>query len=126
MPPQTELTGHVVVCGMGHVGFRVVEILLGLRERVVVVTERARDERVRAARSGGATVLLGDARDEKLLAEQASVRTASEVARLQARSPRSHCGPAGGVCPGTAEAASCPPCSALSASSASSAPRRSK
>ena len=57
----------VLVCGMGHVGFRIVELLARLGQRVVVVTADARAEWKRAAESWGAVVVTGDARDEELL-----------------------------------------------------------
>jgi Trk K+ transport system NAD-binding subunit len=79
MAPPNELTGHVVVCGMGHVGFRTVQLLAALKEKVVVVTEKARDERVRAARQAGAIVLFGDARDQDLLAEEAGLAKAKAI-----------------------------------------------
>lgn len=52
--------GHVVVCGLGNIGFRVVEELIGYGERVVVL-EAARDSRfVTTARRLGAAVIHGD------------------------------------------------------------------
>lgn len=54
-------SGHIVVCGLGNVGFRVVEELLRLRERVVVI-EQTRDSRfVATARRLGVAVIIGDA-----------------------------------------------------------------
>jgi Trk K+ transport system NAD-binding subunit len=52
---------------MGHVGFRIVELLARLGERVVVVTQETRSEWMRAAAAAGATVVTGDARDAELL-----------------------------------------------------------
>jgi Trk K+ transport system NAD-binding subunit len=54
-------SGHVLVCGLGNVGFRVVEELLRQEERVLVL-ERARDNAfIPAARRRGAAVIVGDA-----------------------------------------------------------------
>src|SRR5260370_11648104 len=54
-------SGHVVVCGLGNIGFRVVEELVKSDERVVVI-EQARDSRfVATARRLGVPVLRGDA-----------------------------------------------------------------
>jgi Trk K+ transport system NAD-binding subunit len=54
-------SGHVVVCGLGNVGFRVVEELLRHDERVVAI-ERAADGRFLAtARRLGVAVIVGDA-----------------------------------------------------------------
>jgi Trk K+ transport system NAD-binding subunit len=68
-------SGHVVVCGLGNIGFRVIEELLREDEQVVVL-ERARDSPfVPTARRKGAVVITGDA-------------TVADVLR-QARAPRS-------------------------------------
>lgn len=64
---RDPVSGPILVCGMGHVGFRIVELLAGLGERVVVVTREARSEWMRAAAAAGATVVVGDARDAELL-----------------------------------------------------------
>jgi Trk K+ transport system NAD-binding subunit len=54
-------SGHVIVCGLGNVGFRVVEALLRQGERVVVL-ERSRDNPfILTARRRGAAVIVGDA-----------------------------------------------------------------
>jgi Trk K+ transport system NAD-binding subunit len=59
--------GHVVVCGLGNIGFRVVEELIGYKERVVVL-EVARDSRfVTTARRLGAAVIHGDATVREVL-----------------------------------------------------------
>ncbi|HEY9420380.1 MAG TPA: NAD(P)-binding protein [Thermoanaerobaculia bacterium] len=63
------MTGHIIVCGMGDVGYRVAELLHRLGETVVVVTEQVREERRLAAEDRGVRVLLGDARSERLLFE---------------------------------------------------------
>ena len=70
--------GHVVVCGVGNIGFRVVEELLKLGEEVVAI-ESARDGRFLAsARRLGAAVLTGDATLMEVLG-QARVTTAKAV-----------------------------------------------
>jgi Trk K+ transport system NAD-binding subunit len=54
-------SGHIVVCGLGNIGFRTVEELLKLDARVVVI-ELARDARfLSTARRLGVPVLVGDA-----------------------------------------------------------------
>ncbi|MBI3909424.1 MAG: NAD-binding protein [Armatimonadetes bacterium] len=63
------MAGHCIVCGMGQVGYRVVDMLRRLGESVTVVTQTTRDEWLHTARAGGVKVLLGDARDAQLLAE---------------------------------------------------------
>ena len=56
-----------LVCGMGHVGFRIVELLGRLGERSVVVTLGTHPEWRRVAEASGATLVTGDARDLELL-----------------------------------------------------------
>ncbi|MDP9122305.1 MAG: NAD-binding protein [Acidobacteriota bacterium] len=63
------MSGHVIVCGMGDVGYRVVELLHRLGESVQVVTAQARPERRLAAEAHGISVAIGDARAEELLLE---------------------------------------------------------
>jgi Trk K+ transport system NAD-binding subunit len=70
--------GHVIVCGLGNVGYRIVEELLGYDERVVVV-EMARDGRfVTTARRLGVPVIIGDATVREVL-RQAHSPTARAV-----------------------------------------------
>lgn len=61
------MAGHCIVCGMGDVGYRVVELLHRLGEEVVVVTMQAKEERRLIAESFGVRIVLGDARTEQLL-----------------------------------------------------------
>jgi Trk K+ transport system NAD-binding subunit len=54
-------SGHIIVCGLGTVGFRVVEELRRGGERVVVI-ERSQDSRfISTARRLGVPVIVGDA-----------------------------------------------------------------
>jgi Trk K+ transport system NAD-binding subunit len=70
--------GHVVVCGLGNIGFRVVEELKSYGERVVVL-ELARDSRfVTTARRLGVAVIHGDATVREVL-RQANAGTARAV-----------------------------------------------
>lgn len=71
-------SGHIVVCGLGNVGFRVVEELLHHEEQVVVI-ELSRDSRFLAtARRAGVAVIVGDATVEQVL-RQAHAATARAV-----------------------------------------------
>jgi Trk K+ transport system NAD-binding subunit len=75
--------GHVVLCGLGTVGVRVVEHLRA-NEAAVVVIEKAESTRfVGAARQKGATVLLGDGTVQATLIR---ARTASARALIAATS----------------------------------------
>jgi Trk K+ transport system NAD-binding subunit len=53
--------GHVLVCGLGAVGFRVVQELAALKEPVVVIELSANNPFLATARRLGAAVILGDA-----------------------------------------------------------------
>jgi Trk K+ transport system NAD-binding subunit len=71
-------SGHVIVCGLGPLGFRTVQELVRFGERVVVV-ELARDNRfVSTARRLGAAVIHGDATVREVL-RQAHATTARAV-----------------------------------------------
>jgi Trk K+ transport system NAD-binding subunit len=82
--------GHVVVCGLGNVGFRVVEELLRAGERVVVI-ELSRDSRfLVTARRLGVPVIVGDATVLEVLrqahagqARAVVAATSNELANLE-------------------------------------------
>ena len=59
--------GHVILCGLGSVGFRVLEELVALDEQVFAIERDPNGEFVQRARALGAEVLVGDARTENLL-----------------------------------------------------------
>src|SRR5262245_43655522 len=71
-------SGHVLVIGLGNVGYRVVEELDRMRERVVVI-ERARDNSfIAACRRKGVPVIIGDATVRETL-QQARAKEARAV-----------------------------------------------
>jgi Trk K+ transport system NAD-binding subunit len=70
--------GHVVVCGLSTVGFRVVEELTRLGERVVVIEQDPACRFVATARRLGAAVMVGDAGVIEVL-RQAHAGTAKAV-----------------------------------------------
>lgn len=59
--------GHIVLCGVGSVGFRILEELAALGEDVIVVEKDEHCEFLERARALDALVLIGDARDDVLL-----------------------------------------------------------
>jgi Trk K+ transport system NAD-binding subunit len=61
--------GHVIVCGLGAIGFRVVEELLRYGELVVVIERDAHNRFVRGVRRLGAPVIIGDASVREVLRE---------------------------------------------------------
>jgi Trk K+ transport system NAD-binding subunit len=73
-------SGHVIVCGLGNIGFRVVEELLKLDARVVVI-EQSRDSRfVTTARRLGVPVLLGDATVSGILQQAHAAQARAVIA----------------------------------------------
>ncbi len=72
-----QLIDHVIVIGLGHVGFRVVESLQSLGEPIVAI-EREPDSFIEQVRALGIPVLIGDARRDELLV-QAGVERAKAV-----------------------------------------------
>jgi Trk K+ transport system NAD-binding subunit len=54
-------SGHIVVCGLGSIGFQTVKELVQAGERVVVLESDASNPFVTAARRLGAAVIIGDA-----------------------------------------------------------------
>lgn len=77
--PDADPRSPVLVCGLGHVGFRVVELLHALGTPLVVVTREARGEWLAWAESKGIRVVSGDARDERLLVEAGLARASALV-----------------------------------------------
>lgn len=83
-------SGHIVLCGLGNVGFRVVEELLQYGEQIVVI-EQSRDSRFFAtARRLGVAVIVGDATVLEVLrqahagtARAVIVATSNELANLE-------------------------------------------
>jgi Trk K+ transport system NAD-binding subunit len=73
--------GHVVVCGLGNVGYRVVEELLRDKERVVAVERSQANPFIATARRRGAAVILGDATLAEVL-RQAHAGAARAVAAV--------------------------------------------
>jgi Trk K+ transport system NAD-binding subunit len=71
-------SGHVIVCGLGNVGFRVAQELRSLGEQVVVIEPNAANPFIPTARRLGAAVLIGNAALTEVL-RQARATTARAV-----------------------------------------------
>jgi Trk K+ transport system NAD-binding subunit len=76
-------SGHLVVCGLGSIGFQTVKELIASGERVVVIESDASNPFVTAARRLGAAVIIGDA---TLPEAQAQARMASAFSVIVATS----------------------------------------
>ena len=75
---ENKTLGHILVCGLGQVGYRVTMLLLQMQHKVIVVAKDARSEFEREVRELGATVIIGDARDSAVLIE-AKIESASAL-----------------------------------------------
>ncbi len=74
-------SGHIIVCGLGNIGYRVVEQLLAQGELVVAI-ERSRDNPfIATARRQKVAVMIGDATMREVL-EQAHAASARAVLAL--------------------------------------------
>ncbi|MCL5284079.1 MAG: NAD-binding protein [Armatimonadetes bacterium] len=60
---------HIVLCGLGHVGFRILETLSALGEDVVVITASTKPDWLRRAEHLGRLTIIADARSEDILIE---------------------------------------------------------
>ncbi len=63
----TSTRDHILLCGLGSVGFRVLEELAGLGEQVFAIETDPDGPFVERARQAGAHVYIGDARSENAL-----------------------------------------------------------
>ena len=70
MAKASTYSDHVIVCGLGRVGFRVCRWLLDLREEVVVVDLDDEDSMYDQVRSWGVPIIVADGRRPEIL-EQA-------------------------------------------------------
>lgn len=64
---SNQMRGHIVVCGLGHVGYRVIEELRLLGEDIAAIEIREHDAFVEQVRAMGIPVYVGDARRDELL-----------------------------------------------------------
>jgi Trk K+ transport system NAD-binding subunit len=73
-------SGHIIVCGLGNIGYRVVEKLLELGEPVVVI-ERSRDNPfIATARRQKVAVIIGDATIREVLQQAKAPKARAVVA----------------------------------------------
>jgi Trk K+ transport system NAD-binding subunit len=67
LPAAEPPAGQFVVCGLGQVGYRVVNLLCRLGERVTVIALPPRDDWLQDVQARGVRVLIGDARSRERL-----------------------------------------------------------
>ena len=83
-------SGHVVVCGLGNVGYRLVEELTAMGERVVAIDKAADGPFIETVRRKGVPAFVGDATVPEVLrqaradsAKAVIAATSSELANLE-------------------------------------------
>jgi Trk K+ transport system NAD-binding subunit len=69
---------HIIICGLGKVGYKVVRWILDLNEEVVVIENRADSPFVAEVRSWGVPIIIADARRAEVL-EEAGIRYAESI-----------------------------------------------
>lgn len=72
------MSGHVIVCGVGHVGYRVIEELHRIGEEIVAIEQDEKSSFIEVIREKGVPVHIGDARRDELL-EHVGVKRAKAV-----------------------------------------------
>lgn len=73
-------SGHIIICGLGAIGFRVVEELLRYDQPVVVIERDGGNRFVRAVRQLGAPVIIGDAGVRGVLQEAHAAASRAVIA----------------------------------------------
>ena len=71
---------HIIMCGIGRVGYRVVNELLAFGEAVVGVNQREDEEWLEQLRRSGVALIIGDARRKQTLIEAGVERASAIVA----------------------------------------------
>ncbi|MFO0838821.1 MAG: NAD(P)-binding protein [Phycisphaerae bacterium] len=74
----SSMSGHIILVGLGRLGFRIYSMLRKLGESVVVIERTADSQFIDAVRRDGSPIILGDARNEDLLVE-ANIAAASAL-----------------------------------------------
>jgi Trk K+ transport system NAD-binding subunit len=74
----STFSNHVIVCGLGRLGIRVVRELVALDQDVVVIEQKADSPRFDEVRSYGIPVIVGDGRNEETL-RRAGVERAETI-----------------------------------------------
>jgi Trk K+ transport system NAD-binding subunit len=69
--------GHIILCGLGHLGYRVLEQLLAIGQEVIALEQNQEGRFVAQAKAKGVPVLARDMKDDEALAE-------AEVAQARA------------------------------------------
>jgi Trk K+ transport system NAD-binding subunit len=76
----STFSDHIVVCGIGRVGYRVINELLELNEAIVGVNQSENEEWLDALKNAGVPVIIGDARRKQTLIDAGIQRASAIVA----------------------------------------------
>ncbi len=79
MALASTFSNHVIVCGVGRVGYRVISELRELGDNVVAVNKTTNEEWMSALRAAGIPVIIGDARQRDTLVAAGIERASSLV-----------------------------------------------
>lgn len=69
---------HVIICGLGHIGFRSFELFQQLGMKVAVITDKTSDDWRKKVEDSGGLFFLGDARNDELL-KKAGIQNAASI-----------------------------------------------
>lgn len=72
---------HVIICGLGKIGFRTFELLKQTKQKIVVISDKAHEEWRWQVEEAGGVFYLGDARNDKLLIK-AGIKDAKAILAL--------------------------------------------
>lgn len=72
---------HIIICGLGNIGYLTFELLIQTNQRIVVISDVTRDEWRWQVEELGGVYLLGDARNDNLLIE-AGIKDAKAILAL--------------------------------------------
>ncbi|HTL69806.1 MAG TPA: NAD-binding protein [Candidatus Eisenbacteria bacterium] len=78
MSADAEPNGHIILCGLSHLGYRVFELLSHLDEPMTVVTASIPDDWRSEIEAAGISIILGDPNNNQRL-EEAGIRRAKAV-----------------------------------------------
>jgi Trk K+ transport system NAD-binding subunit len=74
----STFSDHIIVCGIGRVGYRVIQELLGFKEQVVGVNLHENEEWLPVLQKAGVPIIIGDAQRPQTLLE-AGIERASAI-----------------------------------------------
>jgi voltage-gated potassium channel len=80
MALASTLSNHVIICGIGRVGYSVINELLELGDGIVAVNATEREDWIEPLKRAGVPVIIGDARQSNTLIEAGIERASALIA----------------------------------------------